>query len=340
MNTPVSGTNIVNMAESKVKHIGVLTSGGDSPGMNACIRAVVRSCIFYGIKVTGIRRGYEGMINSDFEELNARSVAWIIDRGGTILKSSRCEEFKTYAGREKAFNNLKAVGIDGLVTIGGDGTFVGANLFSLDFGMPVMGVPGTIDNDQKGTDATIGYDTACNTAVEAIDQIRDTASSHNRLFFIEVMGRDSGFIAMRAGIATGAIATIIPERTTSARDIANILEEGVKRGKASSLVIVAEGGKSGSAFELAAKVKEEFDHYDTRVTVLGHLQRGGRPSSFDRVLASRLGVAAVEGLMQGKSKEMVGIVNKKIKFTPLEAAIKEESIVDEEILRIAKILSI
>ncbi|MCB9233056.1 MAG: 6-phosphofructokinase [Bacteroidia bacterium] len=328
------------MLESKVKHIGVLTSGGDAPGMNACIRAVVRTCIYYGIKVTGIKRGYAGIIQNEMEELNARSVAWILDRGGTVLKSSRCLEFKIREGQEKAFENLQKAGVDALVTIGGDGTFAGANAFHQNFGIPVMGVPATIDNDLRGTEATIGFDTACNTAVEAIDQIRDTASSHNRLFFIEVMGRDAGFIALRAGISTGAVATIIPEEETTIDDIVKILEAGELSGKSSSLVIVAEGGTLGSAIEVAAKVKEILPNYDAKVTILGHLQRGGSPSSYDRVIASRLGVAAVEGLMEGREGQMVGLLYDKITYSPITEAIRKGSGVDPDILRISKILSI
>ena len=323
----------------KIKRIGVFTSGGDAPGMNACIRAVVRACDYYGIEPVGIMEGYRGMIRGDFKVLNSRSVAYILDRGGTILRSARSDEFRTPEGRYQAREHLKEWFIDAIVAIGGDGTFTGANLLHKEFGIPVIGIPGTIDNDLNGTDFTLGYDTATNTAVEAIDKIRDTASSHNRLFFVEVMGRDAGFIAARCGLAVGAIAILIPEREMSVEKLVEKLEEGARARKKSNLVIVAEGGKSGSAIEIAEKVKQKFSYYDTRVTILGHLQRGGSPTCFDRELACRFGVAAVEGLMAGKEDMMVGIVNNKIKYTSLDKAVKEGPEIDEEILRIADILS-
>lgn len=324
---------------ANIKRIGVFTSGGDAPGMNACIRAVVRACDYYGIEVVGIKEGYSGMIRGDFEILTSRSVAFILDRGGTFLRSARSEEFKTPEGRQKANANLKEWFIDALVAIGGDGTLTGAHLLNKEFGIPVIGVPGTIDNDLQGTDFTLGYDTASNTAVEAIDKIRDTASSHNRLFFVEVMGRDAGFIAARCGVAVGAIAILIPEREMPVEQLIERLEEGARARKKSNLVIVAEGGKSGSAIEIAAKVNEKFSYYDTRVTILGHLQRGGSPTCSDRELACRLGVAAVEGLRDGRGDVMVGVVNQKIKYTALTKAIKDGHRVDDELLRIAEILS-
>lgn len=324
----------------KIRIIGVFTSGGDSPGMNACIRAVVRACVYNKKKAVGIYQGYHGLINNEFEELHVRSVSNIIHKGGTILKSARSEEFMTKEGRERAWENIKKNRIDALVAIGGDGTFRGAHTFYEEYGIPVIGVPGTIDNDLNGTYYTIGYDTATNTAVEAIDKVRDTASSHNRLFFIEVMGRDAGFIAIRSAIAAGAEAIMIPEENTTIDELVGILKLGAQSSKSSSLVVVAEGDEEGGAFEIARKVGEKFHYYDTKVTVLGHLQRGGSPTCFDRVLASRLGVAAVEGLLEGKKDVMVGRFASEITFTPLEEATKQGHKIDEELLRIADILSV
>ncbi len=326
--------------DSNIKRIGVLTSGGDAPGMNAAIRAVVRAGVFYEKEVYGISRGYDGLINDEIKKLEVRSVGNILERGGTFLKSARSMDFKTSEGRKKAYENLQKRGIDALVTIGGDGTFTGANLFFQEYGIKVIGVPGTIDNDLSGTDYTIGFDTACNTAIEAIDKIRDTATSHDRLFFIEVMGRDAGFIAVNAGIGSGAVATLIPEREMTTEQLIARLNKGFKNRKLSNIVIVAEGGKSGGAIEVADKVREHFPNYDIKVTILGHLQRGGKPSSFDRLLASRLGVAAVEGLINGHSGMMAGIINQKVVYTPLESAINNTKVVDEEEFRVAKILSI
>jgi 6-phosphofructokinase 1 len=320
--------------------IGVLTSGGDAPGMNAAIRAVVRTCVYRNIEVQGIFQGYQGMIDGDFKKLNERSVARILGRGGTILKSSRSKEFLLAEGRKKAFERMKHHGVDALITIGGNGTFTGAHIFQQEFGIPVMGVPGSIDNDLFGTDHCIGFDTATNTVVDAVDRIRDTATSHNRLFFVEVMGRNSGFIALKAGIATGAIAIVLPEDEMSIDDLVQTLRASEESGKSSSIVIVAEGSKSGGAYEIAKKVTEKYSEYETRVSVLGHLQRGGAPSCYDRVLASRMGVAAVEGLLEGRHDVMIGIVNDRETYTPLADAISQRNMPNRDELRIARILSI
>jgi 6-phosphofructokinase 1 len=327
-------------SENRINRIGILTSGGDAPGMNAAIRAVVRACMYYKIDAVGIYRGYDGLIANDMKTLDSRSVASIIHRGGTILKSARSMEFKTPEGRIKAAENCRAAGIDALVVIGGDGTFRGGMIFEQEHSIPVVGLPGTIDNDLNGTDFTIGYDTAVNTAAHAIDKIRDTASSHNRLFFIEVMGRDSGQIAMRASIAAGAEATMIPEKPIGVEELIQILEKGAGRKKSSSLVVVAEGGNPGHSIELAKEVTDRFEYYDTKVTILGHLLRGGSPTVSDRVLASRLGVVAVEYLMKGISGGMIGIVNNRINFTPFAEATGNVSNFDDEMLRIASILSV
>lgn len=317
-----------------------MTSGGDAPGMNAAIRAVVRSCIYYQREALGIYRGYDGLISGDVKPLDGRSVSNIIQRGGTILKSARSAEFRTPEGRKKAFETVQATGMDALVVIGGDGSFRGAGIFSEEYGIPVMGIPGTIDNDLNGTDFTIGYDTAVNTAAHAIDKVRDTASSHNRLFFIEVMGRNSGQIALRCSIAAGAEATLIPERPMDVDQLISVLEQGAGRKKSSSLVVVAEGGKPGHTIELAKQVNERFSYYDTKVAILGHLLRGGSPSVADRVLASRLGVVAVESLLNNKSGLMVGVVNNQINFTPFNQATSNVNNFEDEMLRIANILSV
>ena len=322
---------------TEIKKIAVFTSGGDAPGMNAAIRAVVRASIYYKKEIFAVYRGYEGMIDDDIVPLDARSVGNIIQRGGTILKSARSQEFRTPEGRKKAYDNLRSRDIDALVAIGGDGTFTGLHKFYEEYKMPVICIPGTIDNDLPGTDYTIGYDTATNTAVEAIDKIRDTALSHNRLFFIEVMGRDSGYIAINSGIAGGAIAAIIPEEKMTTDELIATLDKSDKR---SSLVIVAEGGKSGSAIEIAKQVNERFSYYDTKVTILGHLQRGGAPSYFDRVLASRMGIAAIEGLIQGKTDVMVGIRDKNIVYNDFKTTMNKDRSIEPELLRISKILSI
>jgi 6-phosphofructokinase 1 len=327
------------MAMQKIKKIAVFTSGGDAPGMNACIRAVVRAGHFYKLEVAGIVKGYSGMISGDFREMGSNSVSNIIHRGGTILKTARCSEFMTIEGRQKAFDQLKKNNVDAVVAIGGDGTFRGANEFSETYDIPFIGIPGTIDNDLFGTDFTIGYDTAINTVVQAVDKIRDTAESHDRLFFIEVMGRDAGFIALRSGIGVGAEAILIPETRTHIDQLISLLEKGWKRKKTSSIVIVAEGDDAGGAFAIAEKVKEKFTQYDTRVTVLGHIQRGGSPSCMDRLLAGKLGVGAVEGLLQGKKNVMVGQIHKDIVYTPFDQSIKHVTEVNKEFLRIAEILS-
>jgi len=306
---------------NNIKNIGVLTSGGDAPGMNAAIRAVVRAGIYYDLQVTGILRGYEGLISGDFIDMERKSVANIIQRGGTILKTARSDEFRTQEGRRKAYDQLKAHHIDALVVIGGDGTFTGANLFTQEFDYPVIGLPGTIDNDLEGTDFTIGYDTAINTVVNAVDKIRDTAESHNRLFIVEVMGRDSGLIALRSGIGVGAEAIMIPEANMGIEGLVTRLESG-RKDKASKIIIVAEGDDMGGAFNVGKVLEEKFPAYDIRVSVLGHIQRGGKPSCMDRVLASRFGVAAVEGLLHGRSGEMVGQIHREIVFTPFDHAIK------------------
>lgn len=324
----------------KLQRIGVFTSGGDSPGMNAALRAVVRAASYYGIEAFGIYRGYEGMIQNDIEPLTARSVNHILPRGGTVLKSARSPEFLNKAGRQVAFNHLQSHGIDALVAIGGDGTFTGAMHFENEFGMRCIGIPGTIDNDLYGTDFTLGFDTANNTVIEAVDKIRDTAQSHNRLFFVEVMGRDSGFIAAHTGVASGAIAIIVPERETTVEELIAILERGRQNKKSSSIVMVAEGGKTGGAAQLAEKVKEQYPVYDTKVTILGHIQRGGSPTLADRLLAGKMGVAAIEGLRGGRSNCMVGQINNKIVFTPFEEAISDKLALDTELLRIADILSV
>ncbi|MGB0973499.1 MAG: 6-phosphofructokinase [Flavobacteriaceae bacterium] len=325
----------------KVSKIGVMTSGGDSPGMNAAIRAVVRACTYYQVKCIGFYRGYEGIIEHDCIELTSRGVKNIINKGGTILKSARSEEFRSFEGRTKAYQNLKAEGIDALVLIGGDGTFTGGALFSKEFDIPVIGIPGTIDNDIYGTQFTIGYDTALNTVVDAVDKIRDTASSHNRLFFIEVMGRDAGFIALNSGVGAGAEEILIPEEDQPLEKLIESLQRSKKNGKTSSIVIVAEGDKTGkNVFELAEYVKENLEDYSPRVTVLGHLQRGGSPTCFDRVLASRLGVRAVELLLEGEQDVMVGIRNNMVVSTPIVEIMRCKNSVNKELLRIADILSI
>jgi len=327
------------MNKANIKNIGVFTSGGDSPGMNAAIRAVVRTGLYYGLKVTGIYRGYDGMISGDFHLMERKSVANIIQRGGTILKTARSEEFRTAEGRKRAYEQLKKHNVDAIVAIGGDGTFTGANIFYDEYKVPVIGLPGTIDNDLIGTDFTIGYDTAINTVIDAVDKIRDTAESHDRLFIVEVMGRDSGLIALRSGIGTGAEAILIPETKTDIKALLNRLETS-RKDKSSKIIIVAEGDDAGGAFEIAKSVKEKFPGIDTRVSILGHIQRGGPPSCMDRVLASRLGVAAVESLMEGRNREMIGIVNGKIHFTPFVNAIKHNPEVNPELFKMCEILSL
>ena len=318
-----------------------MTSGGDAPGMNAAIRAVVRTISYYKLDSIGIYRGYEGLIEGDFKKMDARSVHHIIQKGGTILKSARSKEFRTKEGRKKAHENLVKENIDALIVIGGDGSFTGGMIFSREYDFPVIGIPGTIDNDIFGTDFTIGYDTALNTAVEVIDKIRDTASSHNRLFFVEVMGRHAGFIALNAGIGAGAEEILIPEENMGLDRLLISLEKSRRSGKTSSLVVVAEGDKTGeNVFDLASYVEENLPQYEVRVSILGHMQRGGSPSCFDRVLASRMGVKAVELLIDGKSNLMVGIQNNKMVAIELENAVKEHHKMNKEILRISDIMSV
>lgn len=328
------------MSIKKISSIGLLTSGGDAPGMNAAIRAVVRSCVYYNIDCYGIRKGYDGLIKNDIVKLDARSVRNIINTGGTVLKTARSKEFRTVEGRKTAYQNLLDNKIDALIAIGGDGTFTGANVFSQEYNMPVIGIPGTIDNDIYGTDFTLGYDTALNTVVEAIDKIRDTASSHSRLFFIEVMGRDAGFLAVNSGIGAGAEDILIPEADRGIEYLLESLNKSKKSGKSSNIVVVAEGNKSGGVYTLLEKSKDKLKDYDIRVTVLGHIQRGGSPSCSDRVLASRLGLGAVEGLLEGKSNVMVGLINSKLAYTSLDEAVKTKHDLDKELLRIADIVSI
>jgi 6-phosphofructokinase 1 len=323
-----------------IKKIGVLTSGGDSPGMNAAIRSVVRTCAYHHIECIGIYRGYQGMIEGDFKEMGPRSVNNIVNKGGTVLKSARSIEFRTPEGRKKAHEHLVKAGIDALVVIGGDGTFTGGMVFNAEFDFPVMGIPGTIDNDIFGTSHTLGYDTALNTVVEVIDKIRDTASSHNRLFFVEVMGRDAGHIALNAGIGAGAEEILIPEENLGLDRLLESLQKSKASGKSSSIVVIAEGDKIGkNVFQLKDYVEANLPEYDVRVSVLGHMQRGGSPSCFDRVLASRLGVKAVESLLEGKSNYMVGLRNDTISLTPLEQAIKGKTEIDRELLRVSDIMS-
>ncbi|GAA3605764.1 6-phosphofructokinase [Flavivirga amylovorans] len=323
-----------------IKKLAVLTSGGDSPGMNAAIRSVVRTCAYHDIECVGVYRGYEGLIEGDFKAMDARSVKGIINKGGTILKSARSKEFRTEEGRKKAFKQLTDANIDGLVVVGGDGSFTGALIFNQEFDFPVMGIPGTIDNDIYGTSHTLGFDTALNTVVDAIDKIRDTASSHNRLFFIEVMGRDVGHIALNTGIAGGAEEILIPEEDLGLDRLVESLNKSRKSGKTSSIVIVAEGDKIGkNIFELKDYVDDNMEGYDVRVSVLGHMQRGGAPSCFDRVLASRMGVKAVESLLEGETNYMVGLLNNSVELTPLDKAIKGKSKINLELLRVSDIMS-
>ena len=324
-----------------MKRIAVFTSGGDAPGMNACIRAVVRGACYHGLEVFGIRRGYNGMINGDIFQMSSHSVSNIVQRGGTILKSARSKEFMTVEGRQKAFEQLQKFGIEGLVAIGGNGTFTGATLFFDEFGIPTVGAPGTIDNDLYGTDHTIGFDTAVNTALEAIDKIRDTADSHDRIFFIEVMGRDSGYIAIQSGIAGGAELVMVPEVLTPISEVVETLKAGWSRQKSSSIIIVAEGEEEGNANEISEKIRKRVQSdIDMRVTTLGHIQRGGVPTAYDRILASRLGLGALEGLMNGQQNVMAGIVNNELVYTPFKDTIRLPKPISEDLLRMVKILSV
>lgn len=327
------------MVMKEIKKIGVFTSGGDSPGMNAAIRAVARTCAYYGIKCVGINNGYDGLINDNVTALGARSVSQILQMGGTMLGSARSEEFRTIEGRKKAYETIQKNGIDALVAIGGNGTFTGADVFLDEYAVPTIGLPGTIDNDLYGTDLTIGYTTAINTVMEAIDKIRDTATSHNRLFFVEVMGRDAGFIALQAGIACGAMATMLPEEEMSIADLIKILDQGRIDGKKSSIVIVSEGDANGGANAVAEQVSAQYDYYDIRVSVLGHMQRGGSPCAVDRIIAGRMGVKAVEALQSGVKNAMIGIQNDKMEYVPFEQAIFNIKEPDLDKIRIAKILA-
>ncbi len=326
---------------SNIKKIGVLTSGGDAPGMNAAIRAVVRSCAYHKIACVGIYRGYEGLIEGDFEDLDARSVKNIINRGGTFLKSARSKGFFTKEGRQESYNNLKKEGVDALVVIGGDGTFTGAIVFNDEHNFPIVGIPGTIDNDINGTDFTIGYDTALNTVVEAIDKIRDTAISHNRLFLVEVMGRDAGDIALNAGIGAGAEEILIPELNMGRERLVESLTKSKKSGKSSSIVVVSEGDQIGkNIFELAAYIEETLYGYEVRVSVLGHIQRGGAPSCYDRVLASRMGVAAVDALLNNERDIMIASVQRHMTPVPFSAVLEGDNKIDKELIRVADIISV
>ncbi len=323
-----------------MKKIAVFTSGGDAPGMNPCIRAVVRAALYHQIEVIGIQRGYKGMIEDDFVALDSKAISYILNKGGTVLGSARSAAFRSSEGRAKAYENLKKHGITGVIAIGGDGTFTGAKIFMEEYDdIPFVGIPGTIDNDLYGTDFTIGYDTAINTAMEAIDKIKDTAVSHDRLFFVEVMGRDAGFIAALSGIAAGAKAILIPEIKTDINELVNLLRSNAEKKKLSNIIVVAEGDDEGGAFEIARKVKEKIDIFDIRVTILGHLQRGGSPTCMDRVLASRLGVAAVEALKNGVKGVMVGQLHREVSYIPLEKAIKHNKYFGEHWEDLAKILA-
>jgi 6-phosphofructokinase 1 len=326
---------------SSIKRIGVLTSGGDAPGMNAAVRAVVRSASYFNVECIAIYQGYQGLIDNKTKVMNARSVNNIINKGGTVLKSARCLEFRTKEGRKQAFETIQKNEIEGLVVIGGDGSFTGAMIFQSEFNIPVIGIPGTIDNDIFGTTHTIGYDTALNTVIDAIDKIRDTAISHNRLFFVEVMGRDAGHIALNAGIGAGAEEVLIPEENLGLERLLESLKRSKKSGKSSSIVVIAEGDKSGkNVFQIAEHIEKNLPYYEVRVSVLGHIQRGGSPSCFDRVLASRMGVFAVESLLNGSSNVMVGLDNGEMILTPLEKAIKTKSEINKNLIRVSDILSV
>jgi 6-phosphofructokinase 1 len=324
----------------KLKNIGVLTSGGDSPGMNAAIRAVVKTALYHNLQVAGIYKGYNGMINDIIKPLDKYSVENIISLGGTVLKSARCEEFRTTEGRRKAYEIIRKHKIDALVVIGGDGTFAGGQIFMDEFDFPVIGIPGTVDNDLYGTDYTIGYDTAVNTAVTAIDKLRDTAHSHDMLFIVEVMGRDAGFIALRSGIASGAKKILIPETKTLIEELLDRLKKRFSEDDSSAIIIVSEGDDFGGAMEVKKIVNERFPDYETRVTILGHIQRGGTPTAYDRILASGLGYQAVTGLLDGRKGVMVGSVNRDIVFTPFDKTIKHHDKINVELKRIAEILSL
>ena len=325
---------------AKINSIGILTSGGDAPGMNAAIRAVTRSAIFNGLKVFGIYRGYKGLVTDEIVEFKSQNVSNIIQMGGTILKTARCQEFKTAEGRQQAYENMKTHGIDALVVIGGDGSLTGARILAQEYDIPCIGLPGTIDNDLYGTDTTIGYDTALNTILDAVDKIRDTATSHERLFFVEVMGRDAGFLALNGAIAAGAEAAIIPEFSTEVDQLEQFINHGFKKSKSSSIVLVAESELTGGAMHYAERVKNEYPQYDVRVTILGHLQRGGRPTAHDRIIASRMGVASIQAIMEGQRNVMIGIENDKIVYVPFAKAIKNDKPIDKELVNVLAELSI
>ena len=323
-----------------IKCIGILTSGGDAPGMNAAIRAVTRSAIYNGLQVKGIYRGYKGLITGEIKEFKTENVSNIIQLGGTILKTARCQEFRTPEGRQIAYETMKREGIDALVVIGGDGSLTGARLLAQEFDVPCIGLPGTIDNDLYGTDTTIGYDTALNTILDAVDNIRDTATSHERLFFVEVMGRDAGFLALNGAIAAGAEAAIIPEFNTEVDQLEEFINNGFRKSKSSSIVLVAESEITGGAMHYAERVKNEYPQYDVRVTILGHLQRGGRPTAHDRIIASRMGVASIQALMEGQRNVMIGIENDQIVYVPFAKAIKNDKPIDRELVSVLNELSI
>lgn len=325
---------------SAINCIGILTSGGDAPGMNAAIRAVTRAAIYNGFEVKGIYRGYRGLITGEIKPFKTENVSNIIQQGGTILKTARCQEFQTAEGRRMAYETLQREGIDALVVIGGDGSLTGARIFAQEYDYPIIGLPGTIDNDLYGTDLTIGYDTALNTIMEAVDKIRDTASSHERLFFIEVMGRDAGFLALNGALATGCEAAIIPEISTEIDQLKELVENGFRKSKNSSIVLVAESPTTGGAMQLAERVKNEYPQYDVRVTILGHIQRGGSPSAQDRILASRLGAAAIDALLDGQRNVMIGIRNDEVVYVPFSRAIKFDKPINRELLNTLRRLSI
>ncbi|MCX4300900.1 MAG: 6-phosphofructokinase [Alistipes sp.] len=325
---------------AEIKTIGILTSGGDAPGMNAAIRAVTRSAIYNGMTVKGVMRGYKGLVCNEIVDFRSQSVSNIIQMGGTILKTARCKEFTTSEGRKMAYDNMMAAGIDALVVIGGDGSLTGAGVFANEYNVPIVGLPGTIDNDLGGTDSTIGYDTALNTIVDAVDKLRDTASSHERLFFVEVMGHTAGYLALNSALASGSEAAIIPEMETEVDQLAELINNGFRKSKNSAIVIVAENPVTGGATALAERVKKEFPQYDARVTILGHIQRGGSPTAFDRILASRMGEGAIEALMEGQRNVMIGIENGRIVYVPFSKAVKHHKEINRSKLDLVKILSI
>ncbi|MBP3356208.1 MAG: 6-phosphofructokinase [Rikenellaceae bacterium] len=324
----------------EIKCVGILTSGGDAPAMNAAIRAVTRAAIYNGFEVKGIMRGYKGLISGEIIPFKTQNVSNIIKQGGTILKTARCQEFTTPEGRKIAYETMQKEGIDALVVIGGDGSLTGARVFASEYNIPIVGLPGTIDNDLYGTDTTIGYDTALNTIMEAVDKLRDTASSHERLFFVEVMGRNAGFLALNGAIATGAEAAIIPEIATEVDQLAELIQNGFRKSKNSSIVLVAESEVTGGAMGLAKRVEEEYPQYDVRVTILGHIQRGGSPTASDRIIASRMGEAAINALLEGQRNVMIGIQNDEIVYVPFSKAIRNDKPINRDLLNTVKILSI